>query len=422
MNFRFQKFTTTYQDFAHQFLAANPGCWELSYQELYDRFINTRYGLSDYYARHLQSLGHEAQDLFASFEPLQKAWAREHGVKYGERNWLRDIVLAQVKSFQPDVLYLQDLYLFDAPFRRQLRDACDKPVLVVGWRSAPTRSFAELQDLDLVLTSVPNLLRAFRQAGVRTECIPFAFEHTLLDVLPPVVEADLDFTFVGSLQRKGGHYSRRYALVEQLMAATPLQVWGEEVEHLSAARRLLYKTIYQANVALSTIGLAREQRQKWPLVHRGASWTSDPTRAFLRERFPHRCHAPVFGLHNYEVLRRSRITLNSHIDVAENYAGNIRLFEATGVGTCLLTDWKDNLPELFEPDVEVATYRSAEECVEKARYLLDHPAESKAIAAAGQRRTLRDHTYYQRVQRLGDILSSHMAKVRRPLAATSVGP
>ena len=57
------------------------------------------------------------------------------------------------------------------------------------------------------------------------------------------------------------------------------------------------------------------------------------------------------------------MTLNHHIDVAEAYAGNLRLFEATGVGTLLVTDWKKNLHEMFEAGKEVVTYRTPEECV-----------------------------------------------------------
>jgi len=65
---------------------------------------------------------------------------------------------------------------------------------------------------------------------------------------------------------------------------------------------------------------------------------------------------------------QSKMTFNSHIDCAEQFAGNMRLFEATGMGACLITDSKSNLPEMFEPDVEVVTYRSAERVVEKVRF------------------------------------------------------
>jgi spore maturation protein CgeB len=97
----------------------------------------------------------------------------------------------------------------------------------------------------------------------------------------------------------------------------------------------------------------------------------------------------------YQQLRDSKISLNTHIDVSPRSASNMRLFEATGVGSCLLTDWRENIAKLFEPDVEVATYRSAAECIEKVDYLLQHEDERQAIARAGQRRTLREHTYTQ---------------------------
>jgi spore maturation protein CgeB len=102
------------------------------------------------------------------------------------------------------------------------------------------------------------------------------------------------------------------------------------------------------------------------------------------------------------------MTLNHHVDVAEAYAGNLRLFEATGVGTLLVTDWKKNLHEMFEPGKEVIAYRTSEECVELVRYYLDHDDERREIAAAGQRRTLRDHTYHQRMQELVSLVQKHL--------------
>ncbi len=82
----------------------------------------------------------------------------------------------------------------------------------------------------------------------------------------------------------------------------------------------------------------------------------------------------------------------------------MRLFETTGVGACLLTDWKENLSDLFEPDKEVLTYRTAEECVEKVNYILEHEAERRSIAAAGQRRTLREHNFEKRAVLIDEII------------------
>jgi spore maturation protein CgeB len=138
---------------------------------------------------------------------------------------------------------------------------------------------------------------------------------------------------------------------------------------------------------------------------RAAQWKTRP--ALPQELAPEiarRARPPLYGVKMYQQLRDSRVVLNTHIDISTTSASNMRLFEVTGVGSCLLTDWKENISELFEPDSEVVTYRSAEECVEKVNYLLNHEEERRAIAEAGQRRALRDHTIPQRAAQLDEII------------------
>ena len=94
--------------------------------------------------------------------------------------------------------------------------------------------------------------------------------------------------------------------------------------------------------------------------------------------------------------------------MAEGYAGNVRLFEATGCGSMLLTDWKTNLHEIFEPGREVVAYHSPEECVELIDYYLNHDAEREAIARAGQQRTIRDHTFYHRMEELSSLVRQYV--------------
>ncbi len=111
----------------------------------------------------------------------------------------------------------------------------------------------------------------------------------------------------------------------------------------------------------------------------------------------------AWGTDMYRILRQSKIVVNHHGDVPP-YANNMRLFEATGMGALLITDWKENLRELFEPEVEVVPFRTDEECANRVRYYLEHDGEREAIAAAGQRRTLRDHTYLRRAEELVELV------------------
>jgi hypothetical protein len=125
----------------------------------------------------------------------------------------------------------------------------------------------------------------------------------------------------------------------------------------------------------------------------------------------HRCfQGEVWGADMYQTLRRSHITLNSHIDMAGREAGNMRLFEATGVGTFLLTDFKHNLHTLFEPDSEVGTWRSIDDCLATIASADSEEDTRAAIARAGQARTMAQHTYRHRAAEILDFVE----KLRAP--------
>ena len=109
----------------------------------------------------------------------------------------------------------------------------------------------------------------------------------------------------------------------------------------------------------------------------------------------------------YQILRRSKIVINHHGNTGP-YANNFRLYEATGVGTLLVTDWKLNLSEIFEPGREVVVYQTPEECAELIRYYLEHDDKRETIAREGQRRTLQEHTYYHRVQEMISIIRHYV--------------
>jgi spore maturation protein CgeB len=113
----------------------------------------------------------------------------------------------------------------------------------------------------------------------------------------------------------------------------------------------------------------------------------------------------LWGRDMYALLARSMITLNHHGDVPP-FANNMRLYEATGMGCLLVTDYKENLEEMFEPDREVVAYRDAAECVDKVLFYLDdrNSTAREKIASAGQKRTLREHTYQARMKHLVDLV------------------
>ena len=76
----------------------------------------------------------------------------------------------------------------------------------------------------------------------------------------------------------------------------------------------------------------------------------------------------------------------------------MRLYEATGVGTFLLTDRQANLETLFEPGRHVGAYESVEDCIQKIETYLSDDQLREQIARAGQAHTLTTHTYLHRAK------------------------
>ena len=111
---------------------------------------------------------------------------------------------------------------------------------------------------------------------------------------------------------------------------------------------------------------------------------------------------PVYGLDMYQFVSDCKICLNKHEGRATDFAANARLYEITGVGSCMLTDWKKNIPDLFEIDKEILTYKTLEEAYDKIKFYLKKDELRNKISLAGQKRTLE---CYSNKKRFSDFFS-----------------
>jgi spore maturation protein CgeB len=362
--------------YLQNFYAARPPLKAQSYRAQHRALIDDGFGSADFWTSALEKLNYETTDLIANAEFLQKAWARENDFKFDEDKWLFEIAAAQIKKFRPAILLVADYSTLTADFLKNIRRECPSIRLILGWCGAPYRDLSVMREWDVALSCVPEMVAAFRAEGLQSHHVNHAFAPRILSALDTESPPDIDFAFIGSVLRQNQFHVEREKLLLRLVEQTNLQIWSD-----------LKKPSFSLCRKISGIFTRRTDRA-----------------AEVDNRLAARTHPPVFGLEMFQQLRRARVVFNNHIDISPTSASNMRLFETTGTGTCLITDWKKNLPELFEPDTEVLTYASAEECIEKVRYLLDHETARQTIAAAGQRRTLQAHTFANRAARIDEII------------------
>jgi len=357
--------STFYQMFLDEIYASRPELAEAPYQQQLQGLMATGFGVSDSLSVAMRAAGWEAIDVISNASQLQRSWAAENGFEVPEvRTWHHDILEAQVRKFGPDVIYVLEY--------NPVGDAClarlktHVPLLVgqIASNLPPHRTF---DAYDLMVSSWPPIVDHFNRNGGRGVYQPLAFDQRVLARLgdtPPTI----DVTFVGGFASCHGD---RLEFLERLCPVVDIEVYGYGADTLPANSPVLNR-------------------------HRGLAWGNDM----------------------YRILQTSKITLNLHAQtdvrgcVSRRFANNMRLYEATGMGTCLLTEARDNLHELFKPEAEVLTYRDFDECVEKISVYLADEDRRRAVAQAGQQRTLREHTFTQRMAELKDAFELAIRRKR----------
>lgn len=345
---------TYYEAFLRAFYAAHSQLLAASYAEQLQALRAEMFGDSDFYSYYLEKAGWRAEDIIINCEALQKAWAQEKGVVF---NSMMGLVVEQIKHIKPEVLYVQDMHVVKGDFLELLRPYVE---LIVGQAASALPADTPIGGYDLVVSSFPHFVARLREKGIAAFYQPLAFDTRVLSKIEriPYNERPIEFSFVGGISSA---HSNALSALESLCEKTYINIWGYGRESLNP------------NSAIHG-------------HHQGEVW----------------------GRKMFQTLASSKITWNRHVEAAEEFANNMRLFEATGCGALLITDYKQNLDELFEIGKEIVAYRSVDECVALVQYYLRHPEEAMEIAAAGQARTLKEHTYEKRMIKTAEFLGRQL--------------
>jgi len=104
----------------------------------------------------------------------------------------------------------------------------------------------------------------------------------------------------------------------------------------------------------------------------------------------------VFAEEKAQVFRSATAVLNT-LHVSEIEGVNARLFEATGCGAAVLTEFRPVLPDLFAIGEEVLAFRDFDGLVAQAQRLLTEDGLSAKLGDAAAARAHESHTYEKRL-------------------------
>ncbi|MEK5477622.1 glycosyltransferase [Paenibacillus sp. FSL R5-0407] len=93
-------------------------------------------------------------------------------------------------------------------------------------------------------------------------------------------------------------------------------------------------------------------------------------------------------------------SVNNNTAMIEAVSPNPRTFEISASGTLQIVDIRSDIVNFYTPGVEIETFSSSSELIEKIDYYLSHEKERREIVLRGLDRTLREHTYAHRLNEL----------------------
>jgi hypothetical protein len=232
--------------------------------------------------------------------------------------------------------------------------------------------------LDFIISCTPGYVRYFKKIGLNAHLMYHGFEPMDSNLISESTNKLQKISFFGSLNPSSRlHFSRIHFLKALVDSQVAIDIYSNNMSKIQ-----LFKSLLR---------LSPKKALNLPIN-------------FLLSKF----NPQVNGINYLIEQSKYLVAFNNHIDDAGEFAGNMRLFEASGVGSCLLTDRKSNLGDLFIEDVHLLAYSSKGELVEKAKWLLNHPTQAQMMGDAAMKHTHQVHSYASRATELNEIIVKHL--------------
>lgn len=382
MNYKLLEITSFYSKYLEYFYSKNRAMENLSYKEHLGTILSDCFAECDFIHPELHKLGVESKIVIYNDERLQRKWKEEY-----KNSTLFEIVCEQIKEYQPDVIFFSDMTILNEEQYKYIRNRINK-CKFVGWHFTTVTDSCKniFKYYDQIYTGSKYILSLIKPYCNNVKLLYHGFAPSILNTVNPKSREN-KIVFPGSIFMGEEIHNNRIDMFGKLYSKNiPCEFYG--------------------NIYGSFLPQTPKQIVKWVIQKNKPSKERIETEKLLRKNIKQ----SVFGLDYYKVLANYSICVNQHAAIAGTGSGNMRMFEATGMGCCLLTDYREENADLFVPDEEIVVYHNYDELIEKAEYLINNPKVAEGIAKKGQQRAINTHSYKQKAEKMNEYILELLKK------------
>lgn len=312
------------------------------------------------YGKQDRGLSYEYYNFYL---PLREIFAAEcfeidRSINQHGKQGMNEQLLARVKECRPDIALFalfQDEFLPDVI--EQIRHYTTTVAYFFDdmWRTDYAQFWAPR--FDYITTSSSTCMRRYRDKGYEHVIYsPFGFNQLIFKRknLPKL----FDVSFVG-----GFHGHRDWTVRQIRRAGINVAVWGMGWPTGRLMQEAMVDVLNQSKISLT--------------LSNCLSWD---VRYLLG--------SPRWALSDLRRCRKWKEQLKA------------RHFEVNGCGTFQMSYYVEDLEHCYEIGREIVVYNDVDDLIEKIRYYLKYEDERDAIAAAGYRRAISEHTYAARFKEI----------------------
>ncbi len=374
---KFLQVNTFYPNYLAGFYQTHQTLMDSSFNTQMSALVRDGFSAIHIFAPYMNELDYEASLIIANNPYSQRQWIIENKQAIDNlNNWINDVTRKQIETIRPDVLYLTDPLAFDSDFIRSLNF---RPRLVIGWRAANIKDYIDWSEFDVMLSALSGVRDIALKLGAKAveyffPGFPVHISKTISDVTPVY-----DLVFSGQWTLAQHPRRNRYLT---------------EIANEASRPNSGFSCAFYLSGQVDTI----------------------PPEVAQYDRGGH------FGIDMYRALRSGRIAFDARgvietkdpitgqmIDLADKETANMRIFEATGCGVFLLTEYYENLNRYFEIGTEIETFTDRDELIDKIRYYTNNHEKREQIARKGHLRCIQEYSMNKRAIELNGIIKKYLS-------------